>query len=354
MTDFVEITSTAISSIEGDQLFLAGVEIGELVASRSFADLIEILWKKKLHDLEALHESIQMCELSGGESSDELPSEALDDESSRGAQPSTNGARPPFEALLYSALALRERRQPADHHWALAYELLTLWTYERQIGDRGARSEFRFSTSLLRRTGAPRIVVESADACQLFDQVMMVHSENELNFSTLALRLGAASGSDFLSSVVAALEVLRGHKHGGASYEVMKFFEECSNQSPTEAVDLALQNKQKVPGFGHLIFRGGDPRAPLLKRLLENCLQTNSFLSSSIYDRAISVEAQMMKRKGLRANVDFYAAVIYQTLGIDKSWATALFAISRLMGWAAHYEEERRRATMKVARSRLT
>ena len=180
---------------------------------------------------------------------------------------------------------------------------------------------------------------------RLFDQVMIVHAENELNFSTTALRLGARAGSDFLSSITAALSVLRGHRHGGAAAGVMAFLESVSTEVDMAGVVRShCESRRRIPGFGHLIFRGGDPRAILLKSLLSSFVALHPE-RRNIFDCAQRVEEEVFRQKKLKPNVDFYAGVIYACLCIPQSWATALFAISRLMGWVAHFDEELRHSS---------
>jgi len=169
---------------------------------------------------------------------------------------------------------------------------------------------------------------------------LILHADHELNASTFAARVIAATLSDIHSAVTGAIGALKGPLHGGANEAVMRmlFAIDKAGADPVEYVREMLAAKKKVSGFGHRVYKTEDPRATHLRAMSER-LSRDSGLTKW-YDWSRQIELFIHAEKRLCANVDFYSASTYTTLGIDIDLFTPIFAISRIAGWAAHVIEQ--------------
>jgi citrate synthase len=183
-------------------------------------------------------------------------------------------------------------------------------------------------------------VKPSETATRTLDVALILHADHELNASTFAARVIAATLSDIHSAVTGAIGALKGPLHGGANEGVMRLLYaiEEAGADPTEYVKDLLAAKKKVMGFGHRVYKTEDPRATHLRRMSEQLGKDSGQTKWFDYSRAI--ELYIKKEKNLNANVDFYSASTYTMLGIDVDLFTPIFAISRIAGWAAHVIEQ--------------
>jgi len=168
---------------------------------------------------------------------------------------------------------------------------------------------------------------------------LVLHADHELNASTFSARVTIATLSDIYSGVTSAIGTLKGPLHGGANEAVMIMLAEIGTLDQAEPYILKkLANKEKIMGFGHRVYKNGDPRA----KHLQNMSRQLSILKgdSTLYDISVKVEQLVTSQKGLKPNVDFYSASVYTMLGIPRDLFTPIFAISRLSGWTAHILEQ--------------
>ena len=178
-----------------------------------------------------------------------------------------------------------------------------------------------------------------ADAEHAFDVALILHADHELNASTFAARVIAATLADVHGAVTGAIAALAGPLHGGANTEVMKMLLEIQTPDRAEAwLRQALVARRKVMGFGHRVYRTEDPRAAQLRRMSEALGQQAGQPQWHAMQRVI--EELMRKEKGLYANVDFYSASMYYVMGIPLDLYTPIFAVSRVSGWCAHVLEQ--------------
>ena len=179
-----------------------------------------------------------------------------------------------------------------------------------------------------------------AEAERAFDVALILHADHELNASTFAARVIAGTLSDVHSAITGAIGALKGPLHGGANEAVMKLLYEVDGQAadPVEYVRDLLARKVKVSGFGHRVYKTEDPRATHLRRMSKE-LGTAAG-NARWYEMSEKIEAFVKSEKKLNANVDFYSASTYTTLGIDMDLFTPIFAVSRIAGWAAHVIEQ--------------
>jgi citrate synthase len=180
----------------------------------------------------------------------------------------------------------------------------------------------------------------SETATKTMDVALILHADHELNASTFAARVIAATLSDIHSAVTGAIGALKGPLHGGANEAVMRmlFAIDKAGADPVEYVREMLAAKKKVSGFGHRVYKTEDPRATHLRRMSEQLAKDSGV--SKWYDWSRRIELYINAEKRLNANVDFYSASTYTTLGIDVDLFTPIFAVSRISGWAAHVIEQ--------------
>jgi citrate synthase len=175
-----------------------------------------------------------------------------------------------------------------------------------------------------------------------FDVALTLHADHELNASTFAARVTAATLSDIYSAVTSGLGALKGPLHGGANEDVIRML--LSVEADTEkTVELArdrLSRKIKIPGFGHRVYRTEDPRATHLRKFSEEVGRRTGHLD--LYLASSELEKNVKAVKGLNPNVDFYSASTYYSLGIPIDLFTPIFAVSRMSGWTAHVLEQYR------------
>ena len=173
-----------------------------------------------------------------------------------------------------------------------------------------------------------------------FDIALILHADHELNASTFAARVIAGTMADMHSAITGAIGALKGPLHGGANEAVMKMLFEIGKKGgdPVEYVKSLLAQKKKVFGFGHRVYRTEDPRATHLRKMSEQLSRDSG--NTKWYEMSRAIEEFVKHEKKLNANVDFYSASTYTTLGIDLDLFTPIFAISRIAGWAAHVIEQ--------------
>ena len=179
-------------------------------------------------------------------------------------------------------------------------------------------------------------------ATRAFDIALVLHADHELNASTFAGRVAAATLTDLYSAIVGAIGALKGPLHGGANAGVMRLLIEIGPEAPPERIDEVIRGKLarkvKIPGFGHRVYRTEDPRATHLRRMSKELGEKAG--NTRWFEMSKRIEALVTGEKKLYPNVDFYSASTYYTLGIDIDLFTPIFAVSRISGWTAHCLEQ--------------
>lgn len=178
------------------------------------------------------------------------------------------------------------------------------------------------------------------EARRTMDMALVLHADHGLNASTFSARVTASTLSDVYSAVTSAIGTLKGALHGGANTNVMKLLEkiDAADQDPVEHVKGMLERKEKIPGFGHRVYRTMDPRAVHLRERSKTLGHEKG--EPKWYEMTAAIQDHLHEAKGLWPNVDLYSASTYRSLGIDKSYYTPIFAISRTAGWLAHVAEQ--------------
>lgn len=179
----------------------------------------------------------------------------------------------------------------------------------------------------------------SADATKTLDVAYVLHADHGMNASTFSARVTIATLSDIFSAVTSAIGTLKGPLHGGANEGVIHMLQEIGDEDKVDAwVEEQLAQKKKIMGIGHRVYKVLDPRAPHLRTM---AVKLSNELGEPKWIKMSERIAEIMKeRKGLNANVDFYSATVYYSLGIPTDMFTPIFAIARTSGWTAHVLEQ--------------
>ncbi|HZS98345.1 MAG TPA: citrate synthase [Terriglobales bacterium] len=180
----------------------------------------------------------------------------------------------------------------------------------------------------------------SHTAERALDIALILHADHELNASTFAARVTAATLSDMHSAITSAIGALKGPLHGGANEAVFHILMAIDRDGadPVEFVKGMLAQKKKIPGFGHRVYHTEDPRATHLRKMSRDLGQSSG--EPKWFEFSNKIEGYVKGDKKLNANVDFYSASTYHTLGIDVDLFTPVFAVSRISGWSAHVIEQ--------------
>lgn len=179
-------------------------------------------------------------------------------------------------------------------------------------------------------------------AAQVFDRSLILHAEHTMNTSTFSALVTASTLTDPYGVIASAVGTLAGPLHGGAVEDSLDMLEAIGSvQQVRPYVERCLQNRQKIPGFGHRVYKMKDPRATILQTLAEQLFDELGY--DPYYDIALELEKvveETLGEKGVHANVDFYSGLVYRRLGIPKDLFTPMFAIARVAGWLAHWKEQ--------------
>jgi citrate synthase len=185
------------------------------------------------------------------------------------------------------------------------------------------------------------------------DRYMILHADHGLNASTFAARVTASTLSDMYSATTSAIGTLKGKLHGGASERVMNMLLDVNNLAEVEAyIEGMLFDHKKIMGFGHRVYEQNDPRSRHLRKVSKAlCTRIDRM---DLYRKCRKIQAVVHKEKKIYPNVDFYAAIVLNALGIPKEFFTLFFASSRITGWTAHMLEQYSDSVLLRPTSRYT
>ena len=177
------------------------------------------------------------------------------------------------------------------------------------------------------------------EAADTLDVAFVLHADHGMNASTFSARVTIATLSDIYSAITSAIGTLKGPLHGGANEGVIQMLEEIGSEDKVDAyIENALEQKKKIMGIGHRVYKTLDPRAPHLQKM---AVKLSEKLGDPKWINMSERIAKLMKeKKNLNANVDFYSATVYYSLGIPTDLFTPVFAIARCSGWCAHVLEQ--------------
>jgi citrate synthase len=193
----------------------------------------------------------------------------------------------------------------------------------------------------------------TAEQEHAMDVSLILYAEHEFNASTFTARVVTSTQSDLYSAVTAAIGSLKGPLHGGANERVMEVLEEVGSPENAEVwVREALAKKRRIMGFGHRVYKTGDPRARILKRYCRELAESCG--GDDLETIADTIEDIVVEEKGLPPNLDWPSARLYHYLGLDVELYTPLFVASRITGWCAHIIEQTENNRLIRPRSRYT
>lgn len=335
-------TSSAICFIDGERGILAyrGYDIHDLAPNATFEEVCYLLWHGHLPTRSELGQV--RSELAAGRALPEAIVRLM-------------RQLPPGETMdtlrtLASALALYDR-DATDNSTAASYRkavrltaqmgslVAAIGRVEQNLSPVDPDPALGFAANFLYMLTGRR---PDALEVRAFDCALILHADHELNASTFAARVAAATLTDIHSAIVAGICALKGPLHGGANADVMRMLLELGADAPPERVESAIRarlaRKEKIPGFGHRVYRTMDPRAVHLRQLSKELGKRSG--QSHWVEMSERIETLVKAEKKLNANVDFYSASMYYALGIPVALYTPIFAISRTSGWTAHVLEQ--------------
>lgn len=334
----VVAAQSAICSIVDGVLCYGGINVDELAENATFEEVVYLLWHGVLPKRDQLEELKQQL---GSHAA--VPKEVID-----AIRTYPAGVHP--MAILRTAVS-------------------TLGLYDAEAQEMTPEANYRKSIRLMAQT--PTIVAAYArirkglepiapkkeyclaqnflymltgneptqTAVKAFDTALILHADHEFNASTFAARVTVATLTDIYSGVVSAIGTLKGPLHGGANEQVAAMLGEIGSLDNVEPyIHNALANKVKIMGFGHRVYKDGDPRAKWLRAMSKEL--TAQIGKSELYEMSVKIEEMVTNEKGLKPNVDFYSASVYIALGLETDLYTPIFAISRMSGWTAHIMEQ--------------
>lgn len=337
----VVAASTALSDIDGKagRLFYRGYDIHDIAGRISFEECTHLLQRGSLPtraQLDAFRADLAANRDIGATAQMLLPYVAT--------------AATPMEAMrtLVSALSIDDPDAAETSHEANQRKALRLVAqmpvlvasyHATRSGATVAAVEEGFGvagTFLLQVTGER----PSQRAAEILDECLVLHADHTMNASTFAARVCAATLSDMHSAVTAAIGTLRGPLHGGANEAVMRTLRAVEESGGDVAADVRtrLARGEKIMGFGHRVYKTEDPRATHLRAMSAELAELTG--NRTYYDMSREMEKVVLDVKGLYPNVDFFAASVYNQLGIPTDLFTSVFAISRMSGWTSHVLEQ--------------
>ncbi|HLQ50826.1 MAG TPA: citrate synthase [Terriglobales bacterium] len=337
----VVAATSSICYIDGERGILAyrGIDIHDLADHSTFEEICYLLWNGRLPKPQEL----EQCRK-------DLASERkLDPAIIRMLRQFPQNA-PPMEVLrtTVSALSLYDPDEKNNDHEANVRKSRRLTSQIAMIVaafDRIRKGKEVVSPDPALSHAANFLLMlngekPSPTAERALDIALILHADHELNASTFAARVTAATLSDMHSAITSAIGALKGPLHGGANEEVMKmlFAIDKANEDPLLHVKGMLTQKMKVPGMGHRVYHTEDPRATHLRKMSHDLSVSSG--KAKWFDMSQKIEEYVKREKKLNANVDFYSASTYTTLGIDIDLFTPIFAVSRISGWTAHVIEQ--------------
>lgn len=331
--------STAVSSIQGNTLSYRGFTIEDLAANSTFEEVVYLLWNDRLPNASELEKfkSDLAAEYT-------LPKE-----------------------LIQALKTVPTKVHPMQ--WLrTAFSLMSHW--DTDANDNSVEANKRKAIKMVAKMGtlvcafeairngkepvAPQKdktiawnfmymlkggVEPKADLVKIFDTCLILHADHELNCSAFATRVTSSSLSDMYSAITSAIGALKGPLHGGANEQVMIMLKKIgTNEKAKQFVKDALDAKEKVMGIGHRVYKDGDPRAAILRKISDKL--TAQINEHHWYEMSTLIDDTMYKEKGLMPNVDFYSATVYYSMGIPVDIYTPIFAVSRIAGWVAHANEQ--------------
>lgn len=338
--------TTEICAIDGQRgrLSYRGYDVRDLAGRVTFEDVCHLLWTGALPDASqaaALRERLAAaCRLPDG-FADWLG--ALPRRSPMGALRTAISALglhepdgDPQESDLQAEPPEALRRRAERITGQVAAVVAAWWRLGRGLPPLSPRPELGHAANYLYMLSG---TVPPERHARAMDVALVLHADHELNASTFAARVTAATLADMHAAVTSAIATLEGPLHGGANESVTRVVEEIGQPERAEAwVRRTLAAGRKIPGFHHRVYRTTDPRAVLLRDLARELSEASG--DRRPYLVTVALQEAVYRARGLYPNVDLYSGDVYRQLGIPAELFTATFAVARVAGWTAHVIEQ--------------
>ena len=333
--------TTRLSDVIGDkgQLIYCGYDINELAGKVSYEEVVYLLWNNRLptrSELEDCRKTLRGLR--------QLPDGVID--FIKAAPKDANAMdviRTGISMLgLYDPDAIKDMSPEANRQRARSITakigVIAAYFHRARQGKSlpPVRDDLSEAAHFLYLMCDEEPTQEAADT---LDVAFVLHADHGTNASTFSARVTISTLTDIYSAITAAIGTLKGPLHGGANEGVIQMLEEIGTEDKVDAfIDEQLAQKKKIMGIGHRVYKTLDPRAPHLQRM---AIKLSEKLGDPKWIRMSERIAHLMKeRKNLNANVDFYSATVYYSLGIPTDLFTPIFAVARCSGWCAHILEQ--------------
>jgi citrate synthase len=336
----VVIAKSAITFIDGQQGILRyrGIDINELAAKSNFEEVTYLLWNGKLPNKTQLSEFKK--ELATHRP---LPTEVL--KLLRGIPKGAIPMEVARTAVSYMALFPRKKGETFDQFnrrksLQLTATLPTIVaSYERiRKGKIPIKPDPKLGHAANFLYGLWGKKPDEASRAA-FDTLSILYADHEMNASTFAAVVATSTLADLGGAVTSAIATLAGPLHGGSNQRVMEMLEEIGTKDKVEGwIESELAAGRKIMGFGHRIYRTYDPRARILRTIAEKLVTERG--NRKWFDLAEEVERAVMEKRKLWPNIEFWAAVVLNALGVPRDLMPAVFACNRVSGWIAHIYEQ--------------
>lgn len=328
------VLHSGISQIASDGLRYRGIAIEEIVAGAGYEEVAWLLWTGAAPT--AVEHAALLTDIDAGANLPEgiwRASAALPPETPPVARLQV---LLPLLALLVPELAEDSAAPPLQRAARLLGAFATLaGNAQRGVRPQSAVSHRGVAATFL---GLARGNEPSDSDVRAFEQVLILYADHELNASTFAGRVAASTRADLVSAVLAALCTLRGPLHGGVDRHVRALIAAAEQEGPALVIDRYLRAGMPLPGFGHAVYTGVDPRAVLMHELARRLAPAAGQVK--LLEVMEATEAEATRRGAPPMNVDLYTVAVYRSLGVPDVLSTLVFATARLAGWTAHILEQ--------------
>ena len=336
----VVATTTRLSDVIGDkgQLIYSGYDINELAGKASYKEVVFLLWKGHLPNRTELGEFMRKLRAER-----ELPGGVID--FIKAAPKTANPMDVMRTAISMLGLydpemdqeATREINERRARSITAKIGVIAAYFHRARQGKAlpPVRNDLTEAEHFLYLINGE---VQTQEASDTLDVAFVLHADHGMNASTFSARVTISTLTDFYSAITSAIGTLKGPLHGGANEGVIHMLEEIGSEDKVDAyVDRMLAEKKKIMGIGHRVYKTLDPRAPHLQRM---AAKLSAKLDPKWIRMSDRIATLMKEKKNLNANVDFYSATVYYSLGIPTDLFTPVFAIGRCAGWCAHVLEQ--------------
>ncbi len=336
----VVAAQSAIGDVDGEQgiLIYQGYDIHDLAENSSFEEVVFLLWNGRLPKSDELADFKNQFQANY-----EIPAEVLE------MLKTFPKDADPMDVLRTAVSSLdfydkkghgTDRENAVNTAIKLTAQMGTIVTaWERIRTDKDVVAPDKSLGIAENFLYMMRGEKPEADEARMFDIALILHADHELNASTFTTRVVAGTLADMYGAVTAGIAALAGPLHGGANTNVMKMLKEIGSEENIDSwLDKALEEKRKIMGIGHAVYKTEDPRATWLRKFSKQLGEKKGDMKW--FNMSQKIEKAMLDKKGMYPNVDFYSASAYYLMDIPLDQYTPIFAVSRVSGWTGHILEQ--------------